>query len=83
MLHATETAKNFYKIVNIFYTIIFSENIFYTANNFYKSKLFLQYLFILFIFTRVASEAKRAKRAERNEVERVCGGEGGVLSASW
>ena len=31
-------------------------------------------------FTRVASEAKRA---ERNEVERVCGGEGGVRSASW
>ena len=49
MLHATETAKIFYKIVNIFYTIIFSANIFYTANNFYKSKLFLQYLFILFI----------------------------------
>ena len=32
------------------------------------------------VFTRVASEAKRA---ERNEVERVCGGEGGVPSASW
>ena len=32
------------------------------------------------VITRVASEAKRA---ERNEVERVCGGEGGVLSASW
>ena len=36
--------------------------------------------FIVTFFTRVASEAKRA---ERNEVERVCGGEGGVPSASW
>ena len=32
------------------------------------------------VITRVASEAKRAGR---NEVERVCGGEGDVPSASW
>ena len=38
---------------------------------------------VFLVFTRVASEAKRAKRAERNEVERVCGGKGGVPSASW
>ena len=43
----------------------------------------LWYIKVSTFVTRVASEAKRAKRAERNEVERVCGGEGGVPSASW